>query len=231
MGDHVTQSNGMSYHDRASKAAYLWQKYRPWLEGRSILDVGADRCHLKQHLDPAATYWGLGLGGNCDQTYDLEKGSLPFADDSFDCVLCLDVLEHLESLHAIFDECCRVARQTFILSLPNAWSDIYGILRGCGYRPDRPLKFYGLPVEPPPDRHRWFFSLKDARQFIRGRARLNGMQVRQMEVYGPRSEPTLLGRIRGALLRPLLFGKNDLSREDIFAIALWAVLEKPGRRA
>jgi len=223
----MNQANAISYEDRESKALYVWNKYRPYLENRSILDVGADRCYLKNHLDSQSSYWGVGLGGDCDQEIDLEEGYLPFEDNSFDCVLCLEVLEHLEKLHAIFDECCRVARRHVIISLPNAWSDIYLILRGAGYKPDRPLKFYGLPLQPPLDRHRWFFSLQEAKRFIQRRAKINGMSLVRIDEYGPKREPTLLGRLRGAVLRPLLFGKNTVPTKELFVFNVWAVLAKP----
>jgi hypothetical protein len=41
------------YSDRETKAHYVWLKYRPILKGR-LLDVGADECHLKKHLDNAS---------------------------------------------------------------------------------------------------------------------------------------------------------------------------------
>jgi SAM-dependent methyltransferase len=223
----MTQNTVDAYHDRKSKALYVWNKYRPYLHGRSILDVGADKCYLKDHLDSKSSYWGIGLGGECDQTIDLETGRLPFEEGAFDCVICMEVLEHLEALHVIFDECCRVAKHHVIISLPNAWSDIYLILRGAGYSPDRPLKFYGLPVQKPEDRHRWFYSLSEAKEFIRGRAELNGMQLLRMDEYGPQHEPTLLGRLRGAMLRPLLFRNCAMPTKDLFVFNLWAVLAKP----
>lgn len=223
----MSQDAAVSYHDRKSKALYVWNKYRPYLAGRSILDVGADRCYLKSHLDSESSYLGIGLGGNCDQAIDLDNGRLPFEGGSFDCVLCLDVLEHLEALHAIFDECCRVAKRHVIISLPNAWSDVYSILRGVRYRPDRLFKFYGLPVEPPEDRHHWFFSLSEAKEFIKKRAELDGMQIIRMDEYGPQREPTWLGRLKGAILRPLLFGKNSMPTKDLFVFNVWAVLAKP----
>ncbi|GAG42554.1 unnamed protein product, partial [marine sediment metagenome] len=67
-----------------------------------------DECHLKQHLDEGASYWGIGLGEHLDQQVNLEKEKIPFPENSFDCVLCLDVLEHLEHIHQVFDELCRV---------------------------------------------------------------------------------------------------------------------------
>jgi 2-polyprenyl-3-methyl-5-hydroxy-6-metoxy-1,4-benzoquinol methylase len=43
---------------------------------------------------------------------------LPFEDDRFDLVLCLEVLEHLERPSAAVDELCRVGREHLVLSVP-----------------------------------------------------------------------------------------------------------------
>jgi SAM-dependent methyltransferase len=212
------------YTDRRSKARYVWLKYGEILRGRRILDVGADDCHLRENLDESATYWGIGKGGDSDQEFDLESGELPFADGSYDCVLCLDVLEHLESAHAIFHELCRVSRRHVVVSLPNPWAVFWHVLRARDYRPGRPLKFYGLPPERPQDRHRWFFSQREAREFIEHGAAKCGMQILQMD-----NESDTLRRFgwkqrwaMSILLRP------DVDIESLYVGPLWAVLEKPG---
>ncbi len=212
------------YTDRETKAKYVWLKYQSILRGRKILDVGAGECHLRQHLDEGASYWGIDLGGHPDQEVDLGHGEIPFRDNSFDCVLCLDVLEHLERLHQIFDECCRVTCQHLIISLPNPLGILYSRLRFGDYRPGQFTKFYGLPLEPPPDRHRWFFSYEEAEKFFLYRAGSQGMSVLQMEPEGMGGEPTRLKR----LAQMVLFHRN-LNPKNLYAGPLWAVLEKIGR--
>lgn len=96
------------YINRETKAKYIWLKYKRIFKGK-ILDVGADKCHIKRYLEKNTSYLGIGLGGNPDVSVDLEKEKIPFNDNSFDCVLCTDVLEHLENIHEIFDELCRVS--------------------------------------------------------------------------------------------------------------------------
>ena len=209
------------YTDRKTKAKYVWSKYHAILRGRKILDVGADECHLREYLDDGASYWGIGNCGHPDQEVDLEHGEIPFPDKAFDCVLCLDVLEHLEHIHQVFDECCRVARQHVIISLPNPLGILYSRLCFGDYRPGQFTKFYGLPLEPPSDRHRWFFSHEEAKRFVVYRAGLNNFRIIQMEPEGVGSEPTRLRRLaRMVLLR------NDLNLRNLYAGTLWAVLEK-----
>jgi hypothetical protein len=213
------------YIDRESKAKYTWLKYHSILWKKKILDVGADECFLKQHIDAETSYWGIGKGGHPDQYIDLEQGKIPFADNSFDCVLCLDVLEHLENIHKIFDECCRVSRKYFIISLPNPWADFYSTLRNGEYQPGQPTKFYGLPFDPPNDRHKWFFSNGEAEKFIHNRAAKNRMRVLQMDNYGMSSDGCGWRRFLRLLARRILL-RRDLNFKDLYAGPLWTVLEK-----
>ena len=212
------------YIDRETKAKYVWLKYRSILRER-ILDVGADACYLEPHLDAESTYVGIGLGGRPDQRVDLERERIPFADNSFDCVLCLDVLEHLDNIHAAFDELCRVTCGHVIVSLPNPYAQFYHMLRHGDYRPRVPLKFYGLPVAEPADRHKWFFSTEEAEQFVRHRADVNGMRVVQVDVESGGSEGRgWRGSLRRTARRILLHRKTRL--ENLYAGPLWAVLKK-----
>lgn len=219
------------YRDRLGKGEYVWRKYHPILHGR-VLDVGADECPLRPFLPEGTEYIGIGLGGKPDLEVNLEKQSIPFPDGSFDCVLCLDVLEHLENIHEVFDELCRVSRGHVVISLPNAWANFYHMLRLKEHAPDRPMKFYNLPLEPPEDRHKWFFSLDEARRFIRHRAGKNGMRVVQMDSDAHDSDPRSVdgwgwrGRVR-QWARRMLF-RRDLNHDNLFVMDVWAVLERSG---
>ena len=212
------------YTDRRTKAKYVWLKYQPLLKGR-ILDVGADECHIKQHLPEGVEYWGIGMGGNPDQQVNLELEKVPFPDNSFDCVLCLDVLEHLNNIHEVFDDLCRVTQRYVIISLPIPWASLFHALLLGYYRPNRPMKQYGLPVEPVEDRHKWFFSSEEAQRFITFRAKKNGMHVIQVDSYGSMH---MLRRMQFTLVRIALPGiKRNLV--DLYGGQLWAVLEKQGK--
>ena len=169
------------FSNRETKARYVASKYAEILRGQ-VLDVGADACHLREYLPEGTSYTGVGRGGTPDIEMNLETARLPFEADHFDCVLCLDVLEHLESIHAMFDELCRVSRRYVVLSLPNAYLDLYRMLKFGDYNPHAHLKFYGIPVEPPPDRHRWFFTLDEAQAFVEHRAKLCAMEVVEWDV-------------------------------------------------
>lgn len=208
---------------RAAKAEQVWRRYHSFLEGRSILDVGADRCHLRDLLDDRATYWGIGLGGTPDQQVDLEAGPIPFGDRAYDTVVCLDVLEHLANPHETFDELCRVAREHVIVSLPNPWADAYKALRVGRYRETLAIKYYGLPATPPGDRHKWFFSASEARSFVGARALHNGY-----ELVHHRSEagrPSFVRRPLRAACEWMLF-RSGAGLDDAYAGTQWFVLHR-----
>jgi SAM-dependent methyltransferase len=56
---------------------------------------------------------------------------LPFADDAFDLVLCLEVLEHLGDPAAAVNELARVASRDVVVSVPHEpWFRLGSLLRG-----------------------------------------------------------------------------------------------------
>ena len=56
---------------------------------------------------------------------------LPFARASFDAVVCLEVLEHLDDPTAAVEELLRVARRAVVLSVPyEPWFRLGNLLRG-----------------------------------------------------------------------------------------------------
>lgn len=216
------------YRDRRTKARYIALKYAPLLAG-SVLDVGCDEGALRDHLAAPERYVGIDRDGRPDRRVDLEREPIPFPDRSFDCVLCTDVLEHVDNLHAVFDELCRVALRHLIVSLPNPWGELWRVLRHADYAPGRPLKFYGLPVDEPPDRHKWFFSPQEAERFVAERGERHGFAVAQLDYDRTFPEGAgLRGRLRRLARRYLL--RADLEPKNLEAGTLWALLERTAGR-
>lgn len=128
--------------------------------GGSILDVGS-RDKTSQEI----------LGQNCvlvDKNnpelpaFDWEKELLPYADNSFDTVVCLDVLEHINRFHEAFDDLLRVSKKYVVFSVPNCWRKMFKqMLKATGTQAS-----YGLPPESPMDRHRWFFNPQEVEEFL-----------------------------------------------------------------
>lgn len=76
---------------------------------------------------------------------NLKEGSaykLPFKDNTFDLVLCLEVLEHLENPEKALEELCRVSKKYCIISVPNEpWFRFANFIRG------KNLKRWGNDIE------------------------------------------------------------------------------------
>jgi SAM-dependent methyltransferase len=139
------------YHVRNPVVAFLVRRFFERIRGvlgevkpHSILDAGCGEGELLRR--------GV-LGGNrsvvsLDRSFEVlrprppEPGpqpplvcgsvlQLPFARGSFDAVLCLEVLEHLEDPAAAVRELLRVARKAVVLSVPyEPYFRLGNLLRG-----------------------------------------------------------------------------------------------------
>lgn len=134
-----------------------------------MLDVGARSGHMKEAVHAAVRsedrlYWSVDLFPPANIIANLEKG-LPFADNTFDVVVALDVMEHTNNIHFSFSELCRVSNRFIVISLPN----MYDLKTRIKFLQGLPLSGkYGLPTIPQQDRHRWLFSFTEAREFVFG---------------------------------------------------------------
>lgn len=139
-----------------------------------ILDVGCRSGKLKcAFSDKKGKYFGLDLFPPADIIANLEKG-LPFANESFDTVVALDILEHTDNIYKAFSELCRVAHKYIVVTLPNAYEVTNRLKFLFGKRSSDK---YGLPLNPPRDRHRWTFSLREGITFTHARGQLCGFRV------------------------------------------------------
>ena len=101
-------------------------------------------------------------------SHDLET-PLPFDDNSFDCIVCTDVLEHVERKQQLARELARVSRDGVIVSLPNTqhYSYIKGLKRG------NMGKQYRFDIEDRSDRHRWITYYQSNTDFIASHFTIN----------------------------------------------------------
>jgi 2-polyprenyl-3-methyl-5-hydroxy-6-metoxy-1,4-benzoquinol methylase len=207
-----------TYESRAERAQFIHQNFAFFLQGH-ILDVGCGEGYFRSLIGPER-YVGLDIVGRADVVVNLDHGSLPFPDATFDCVVCTDVLEHLEHIHAMLDELLRVSRRYIIISLPNPAAVIWPrILRGMDSG-----KFYGLPTERPRDRHRWFFTYAEARAFIRERSLRHQAHLIHLRPIVRTEHDSLPTKLLASLLKVLL--RQGDHYHNLYATALWAVLEK-----
>lgn len=94
--------------------------------GQSVLDVGCGSGEGLRVLASRATYaLGIDLDERLrrpDVTVEI-KSVTEMPDKSFDVVVCLDVIEHVEDDRAFLAELFRVARRAVFVTTPNyAWS-------------------------------------------------------------------------------------------------------------
>ena len=202
------------FADRSARSRYIADRFRRFLAG-SVLDVGCDRAVLRTLL-PDLEYTGLDVAGDPDTTLDLEGiERLPYGEGAFDCVVCSDVLEHIDNLHRVFDEIVRVAKRHIIISLPNNWANARRpIERGKGA-----IGHYGLPVDLPPDRHKWFFNVSEAADFVKEQEKKHPVSIVELHVT-EKPRPLLL-----RAFRRLLFPSQERYMNR-YAHTLWVVFEK-----
>jgi len=139
-------------------------------EIKRILNLGGGGArHLQASLsNEEIEVFEIDIQGDCDLKVNLDTlKELPFEDNSFDVVCAFDVLEHLEKFHLLNEEMFRVAKDYVLISLPNSAAEIfYDFLRNKPQKdPDLDRgtfsTFYGLPLMPPTDRHRWWMYFHD----------------------------------------------------------------------
>lgn len=167
----------------------------PGIRTGTILDVGCRSMELKSWLPKGSRYRGLDIHMPADVVADLDAG-LPFREASFDSVIALDVLEHTERIHSCLRELCRVAKRHVLLSLPNMYEIKLRLKFLLGYRLGGK---YGLPIEPPSDRHRWLFSFSDARRFCGHLATQAGFRlIDEGYLVGPMRKRMLTSQLVGS---------------------------------
>lgn len=152
-------------------------------EVHSVLDVGCRNAILKSYLRSDIIYSGLDLipGPGVDYIANIEVG-LPFANNAFDAVIALDLLEHVDNIWFAFDELIRVARHQVVVVLPNAY---HWLLR-LRYLRGKEMGKYILSSEPILDRHRWLLSYRTATCFVKERGERAGWSVTETILYGGR---------------------------------------------
>ena len=96
-------------------------KYLPKLAGGLLLDVGAGQCDYKPLVESKGyTYEGIDI----DEQSPAKKGSIldiPYKDNTFDVLICIDVLEHIKDHEKAISELYRVLREggLLLIHVPN----------------------------------------------------------------------------------------------------------------
>lgn len=179
---------------------------RDMLAGRTpqtttLLDVGCRGCELRPHVEDRARYVGVDLvqnaEGTVDHVLDVARG-MPFPDRSFDFVVALDVLEHMDDFHAGMTELARVTRERLVVVLPNL-AHLHARWRFL--RDGRLGNKYDLPLGTVADRHRWVTVLPQTDRYMHWLAEREGFAVHAAQVNDGRGA-ALFGKIGRALRLP-----------------------------
>ncbi|MFH1780763.1 MAG: methionine biosynthesis protein MetW [Candidatus Nealsonbacteria bacterium] len=201
------------FRNRQEKLDIINANFTHLFSGK-VLDVGCDDGYLKKIIK--GNHTGIDKYGHPDILQDISSG-LPFGSKSFETVAALDVLEHIDDIHFVFDELCRVSSKWVIVTLPNAfeWRFRLSFLFGKSVTGK-----YGLPAEPPSDRHRWIFSFEEARKFVEKEAQKNDFKISEEAAGYYRYNQFLPKMITGT---GALFGKKF---RNLFASHYLAILER-----
>lgn len=211
-----------AYESREDRNRWASSVIRSYPGSRLLNLGGGGKRHLGKHLGAQWDVHEVDITGDCDTLLNLDEiDRLPFDDNSFDTSCAFEVLEHLEQFHLLVDEMFRVTRSTILLSLPNAFVEARQVLRN--HRPyDNPLengvysKFYGLPLEKPGDRHRWWLTFEDIVRFF---VHLESRRACRIEFYIPHLEPTTTRKIIRRLAGDRVF-------LNLFCSNVWIKLDK-----
>lgn len=158
----------------------------------SVLDVGCRDTVLKTYLPEGTRYSGVDLfqndAGSVDYVTDLTKG-LPFEDRSWDTVMALDVVEHVDDMHAALAELWRVSARHLIVVLPNMAHVMFRLAFLTKGHPGTDK--YDLFFPGDQDRHRWFTTLNQSDAYMARFAESVGGRIETLHTTESKSKATL----------------------------------------
>lgn len=143
------------------------------LSVRSVLDVGCRDGYLRRLLAAGVQYSGCDLVPGEHVRYVGDARSIAF-EERFDCVVALDLLEHVDDIQTLFDRLAGLAGQVLIVSLPNCY-DLKSRLR-FAFRGQLGGK-YAFSAKPVLDRHRWIMGYDEIRRFYSVKAAQLGFKL------------------------------------------------------
>ncbi len=150
----------------------------------SVLDIGCRDCYLNEKLPRSIKYYGNDILQNKQETvhYVGDFVTTTFSEKKFDMIIALDVLEHTDNLHKVFEKIVKISNGYIVVNLPNNYSfkDRFKFfLKGTLG------KKYEFQVENSLDRHKWVMSRNEIIRFYEYQGRKYNLKLQVMELkYG-----------------------------------------------
>lgn len=143
-------SNQKKYNSQNPLQIFLIQKFLQKIQkliykikGKTLLDVGSGEGYILEAILSRRKFQTTALDANEKALKILRKKlpnitvkqgyaeELPFDNNTFDVVVCCEVLEHLKNPEKTLQELKRVGRKYFVLSVPDEpWFSLANLLRG-----------------------------------------------------------------------------------------------------
>ncbi|MFH0854426.1 MAG: class I SAM-dependent methyltransferase [bacterium] len=103
----------------------LLEKNHRFIRGK-LLDLGCGRCKYKQLvLQNADSYTGCDYYDHKNMDIKCSADNTPFEDDSFDTIICFQVLEHVLDPQKVIEESFRILKKGGYMLLSTPWMHPY----------------------------------------------------------------------------------------------------------
>lgn len=154
---------------------------------RSVLDVGCRNCEAKFIVPYGVSYFGNDLFQNAEKSVSFVGDILSVNfDRTFDCVMALDIVEHVDDPFALMDKLASLAEKHLIVSLPNIYDLLHKydfVFRGTLGRK------YSFGVKNSLDRHRWVMNYDEIHHFFSWYSKKHRMHLETKDIIiGERSD-------------------------------------------
>lgn len=212
----VHDGERFQFADRSERAAYVYRVYKDYLN-EGVVDVGSYKSDLRKYVK--GEYFGLDIleSEDVDCVLDLEQDKIPLDDSSYNCVVCTDVLEHVDNFHSVFVELLRISNKYVLISLPNLYNyeTLVRILFG------KKIKFYGLTSSDADDRHKWFLQHRQTIDFFS-----KNQEAHSYDIVDIHAHPLRYRGLKGHLILFIVRLLTLMRSPEITTMSTWILLRK-----